>query len=183
MRSRALTSAVVPALALPAFILGHGGGHLPILQGLGITRATHAVTSTVSSATALGKTSASAKTSAAKRSAKALRYVAINCLGNPVVRPATFVLACADYNDSLTKLHWTTWSAGYATATGNQVVNDCTPNCAQGKFKSYPVRAIFWGTATVPGHSSERRYAKITLLYTGRQPTASTPSATGDLWS
>jgi hypothetical protein len=154
-----------------------GGGHLPILQGLGINPAAHTVTSTVSSVTAPGKTSAT------NRSAKTLRYVAINCLGNAVVRPGTFVLSCADGNDTLSKLHWTTWNAGFATATGNQVANDCTPNCAQGKFKSYPVRVIFWGNATVSGHSSERRYTKITLLYTGRQPTAGTPSATGDLWS
>lgn len=176
MRSRALTSAFVPALALPVLALGHGS-HLPILQDLGLTRATPVVTSAVSSVTTSGKTSTG------KQSAKALRYVAINCLGNAVVRPGTFVLACADGNDTLTKLHWTTWSAGFATATGNQVANDCTPNCAQGKFKSYPVRVIFWGNATVSGHSSEHRYTKITLLYTGHQPTAGEPSATGDLWS
>jgi hypothetical protein len=191
MISRALTSAVLPAIALPALAFGH----TPSIPGLGISRAVHLVTSAVGSVTAPALAPAStprhitSPTDTAKRRQPA-SYVAIDCQGSPVVRPQTFLLACADGGDRLNKLHWASWSPGYATATGIQAVNDCVPSCADGKVHDYPIRVILWGGASVAGHSGERRYQMITLLYTAREPQvgggkaqmAGPLSETGDLW-
>jgi hypothetical protein len=188
MRSRVLTSAVVPAVALPALAFGHGPG----LPGFGLNKAVRFVTSTVSSIATSGTAADSRRRdSHSARRHPNVHYVAINCLNKPVVRPGTFELACADGNDTLTKLHWTAWNPGYATATGTQVVNDCTPNCAQGRFDSYPIRVILWGGTTVSGHPAERRYTMVTVLYTGRLPAVGSGSSkmtgpssiSGELWS
>jgi hypothetical protein len=94
--------------------------------------------------------------------------VAINCQGQPQVRPRSFTLACADGNDYLSGLRWTSWAPGLASATGLQTVNDCVPYCAAGHFHRYPVDAVFWGSAAAgPG---SQRYTKITLLYPGARP-------------
>jgi hypothetical protein len=187
MRSRIVTSALLPAIALPGLALGHGG-HPPALPGLGITRAVHFVTSTVGSITS--PRAASTRRHQVKRHGPhtSVRYVVINCRGNALVRPSAFQLACADGDDYLSGLRWTAWSPGYASAGGTQVVNTCAPSCARGKFRGYPVRVILWGSA---GHGGVRRYTMITLLYTGREPSvgsgsakmAGPPSVTGNLWS
>lgn len=189
MRSRVLASAIMPAMALPALAFGHGG-HAPGLPGFGIERAVRLVSSAVSSLTPAHQPPAW-HSHVTTRPAAGPRYVVIDCTGNAIVRPGTFVLACADGNDSLTGLRWNAWNPGYAAGTGTQRLNNCTPNCAQGKFRDYPVRVIFWGDAKVPGHQAQHRYTMITLLYTGRQPSVGTgssrmagpPSVTGDLWN
>lgn len=56
-----------------------------------------------------------------------------NCV-TPSVEPSEIVLACGDGNALLEGLHWTSWTAGSATAVGTFVYNDCTPNCADGHF-------------------------------------------------
>jgi hypothetical protein len=96
--------------------------------------------------------------------------VVLNCQGQPRVRPGSYVLACADANDYLTRLSWRSWGPGLASATGVQKENDCVPDCASGHFRSYPVNVVFWGSAAArPG---EQRFTKVTLLYPGARPPA-----------
>ncbi len=96
------------------------------------------------------------------------RTVVINCQGRAEVEPRRFTLACADGNDYLAGLTWTSWAPGLASATGVQVENDCVPFCAAGHFHRYPVDAVFWGSAAAgPG---SQRYTKVTLLYPGARP-------------
>jgi hypothetical protein len=192
MLTRILTSAVFPAVALPALAFGHAPG----TPAFGISRAVHLVTSTVSSVTWTGggtaPRAATRHALAARRSGArdGARDVVIDCTGSPVVRPKTFLLACADGNDRLAKMDWADWDSGYAMGTGVQVLNDCSPSCARGTFRDYPVRVILWGSASVPGQRSERRYEAITLLYTGHAPQVGGGSArmagplsvTGTLW-
>lgn len=187
MISRALTSAVVPAIAFPALVFGHA----PVLPGFGIARAVHLVTSAVGSVTSPRETSAPRHIVRPVRHPQAAaKYVVIDCQGAPVARPGTFPLACADDGDQLNALHWTSWSPGYATGTGIQAMNDCVPSCADGKVRDYPVRVILWGSAGVAKHPSERRHQMITLLYTGHEPQvgggdsrmAGPLSETGNLW-
>ena len=98
------------------------------------------------------------------------RTVVINCLGRTEVRPGSFTLACADGNDYLTGLSWTSWTPRLASGYGTQVVNDCLPYCAAGHFHSYPVLVVLWGRAALRGNSGTLRYTKITLIYTGARP-------------
>jgi hypothetical protein len=117
--------------------------------------------------------------------------VVINCQHSAQVQPGNFVLACADGNDYLTGLTWTNWTSAFATATGTEMQNDCTPYCAAGKFHSYPAHVIFWRSEPVARHAGEKYFTRVTLLYPGARPPAYTngkrvpgpDSSTTSLWS
>jgi hypothetical protein len=98
------------------------------------------------------------------------RIVVLDCLGKAEVRPSSFILACADANDYLTKLSWTSWGPHLASAVGTQEENDCIPYCAAGHFHAYPVDVIFWGSTAVLGSPGTQRYATVTMLYPGKRP-------------
>jgi hypothetical protein len=57
----------------------------------------------------------------------------------PAVQPAKITITCADANFYVTGLRWSSWKATSASGAGTATVNDCTPNCAAGKFHTYPV--------------------------------------------
>jgi hypothetical protein len=109
---------------------------------------------------------ASARTISAGFYAK--HIVVLDCQGHARVRPARYTLACADGNDYLNGLAWTSWGPQLASATGTEHVNDCIPYCAAGHFHSYPVNVVLWGSkAAGPGR---QRYTEITELYPGVHP-------------
>ena len=108
---------------------------------------------------------ASAAVPRAGSAAAAPQYVVLNCLHKAQVKPEAISLACADDNDELTQLHWTSWTPQLASGYGTERANDCKPDCAQGHIHYYPVLAMLWGSATVTGHPGELRYTKATLSY------------------
>jgi hypothetical protein len=101
-----------------------------------------------------------------------VRTVVFDCPGDavPLVRPRTFILTCADANSLFDKLTWTSWTPGLASAKGLYQENDCTPNCADGHFHSYPVLVIFWGIKAVPNHPGELCYTMMTEILPGARP-------------
>lgn len=103
-------------------------------------------------------------------SAAAPQNVVLNCLGKAQVRPGTIALACADDNDGLTHLHWTSWTPQLASAYGTEWANDCQPDCGLGHIHYYPVLAMLWGSAAITGHPGERRYTTATLSYPKGRP-------------
>jgi hypothetical protein len=96
-------------------------------------------------------------------------FVVWNCENKPEVRPASLVLACADGSDRMLDMHWANWVPGSATGTGVQSVNDCTPDCAVGHFRNYPVDIKLTGSDKA-GPNEPFAYTKITLTYTGPRP-------------
>ncbi|MDA8291041.1 MAG: hypothetical protein M0Z33_05090 [Actinomycetota bacterium] len=62
----------------------------------------------------------------------------LTCAGRTVVRPAGYVLACADANTYFTSMHWTSWTRTTASASATFVANDCAPTCVGGTFVRYP---------------------------------------------
>jgi hypothetical protein len=122
--------------------------------------------------------SASATPSQGAQSARAtagaaspVRMVVFDCPGQPaVVRPGTFILACADGNAQLTKLSWTGWTSRVASAYGMLYENDCNPSCVGGHFHSYPALVILWGDAAVKNHPGEHHYTMLTQILTGPRP-------------
>jgi hypothetical protein len=88
------------------------------------------------------------------------------------VRPGSFTLTCADGNDALSHLSWSSWTASAARGTGTDVVNDCTPYCAVGKFHSYRADVTFWRSEPVPGHPGQRYFTRVTLYFPGARPPA-----------
>ena len=80
------------------------------------------------------------------------------------------ILTCADANDALTALHWASWATGQAFGTGTEKVNTCTPDCADGKFVSYPALITLWRPEPLPGHPGVRYFTRITRIYPANRP-------------
>jgi hypothetical protein len=53
-----------------------------------------------------------------------------------VVKPHSIVVTCADANEYVTGIIWSSWTATRAAGTGTVHYNDCTPNCAAGHFRT-----------------------------------------------
>ena len=81
-----------------------------------------------------------------------MRVVVLNCLGRAQVRPRKFIITCADANDYLTRLTWSTWGPRVALGRGVEWVNNCSPNCASGKFFHRNARVVFWRVRRVHHH-------------------------------
>ena len=119
--------------------------------------------------------------------------IMVNCRNKEQARPASFILTCADAGDFLTGLHWVNWGAE-AFATGTEKINNCKPNCAEGKFVSYPALVAVWRPEPLADHPGVRYFTKITRIYPGQRPPLynchgiGTPpchpvTSTFDLWS
>ena len=113
--------------------------------------------------------SGSAQAATAGPASPAARTVVFDCPGqHAMVRPKSFVLACADGNSAFDKLTWSAWGPGLASAKGTLVQNDCTPYCAAGHFHRYPALVVLWGSKAVG--SGEHAYTKLTLILPGQRP-------------
>jgi len=121
------------------------------------------------------------------------KTVVVNCLFKTQTRPSWFILTCADANDVLAHLHWVSWGSGAAFATGVEQINNCTPNCAEGKFINYPVLVNLWRPQPLPGHPGVRYFSRVTRVYTANRPplyfcngtriTCYPQTSTSGLWS
>jgi hypothetical protein len=126
----------------------------------------------------LGASASASPAARAGTSTFSEQTVVVNCLSKPQVRPGSFTLACADGDDYLTGLSWTSWTPHLASGYGTEKVNDCNPYCAAGQFHSYPVLVVFWGNTGLHGHPGTQRYTNVTLLYPGTRP----PAFNGHRW-
>ena len=107
-----------------------------------------------------------APSTAASAPAAAPRVAVYDCTNRPLVRPREFIVFC-DSSRYLTKLSWTSWNATEATGTGLDYVDNCVPNCAQGKWSHTEAIVVLWRTRPVPHHKGRSAYTKMTLLYPG----------------
>jgi hypothetical protein len=82
----------------------------------------------------------------------ATSLVDATCFAPGVAKPNSITLACADGNAVLEHLHWTDWGSSIAKASGIMDQNTCTPDCAQGVFKTYPVKVALTRTVSADGH-------------------------------
>ncbi|MEU2827559.1 hypothetical protein ABZ667_02640 [Streptomyces lavendulae] len=96
--------------------------------------------------------------------------VLVDCFEQAQVRPDDFVLACGDGNNRLVRLHWDSWGRRTATATGTDMVNECRPNCAEGRFRGYPVKVTLSEPDQWPTAPDLRRFTKIRLVYPDTAP-------------
>ncbi|MGW5849100.1 hypothetical protein ACWFQ8_14305 [Streptomyces sp. NPDC055254] len=96
--------------------------------------------------------------------------VVVDCFSEGQVRPEEYLLACGDGNNRLVDLRWDTWGAKTATATGTDMVNDCRPNCAAGRFRAYPVTVTLSSPEPWPEQPGTERYAMIRLVYSDTAP-------------
>ncbi|MCB5167713.1 hypothetical protein LG634_23135 [Streptomyces bambusae] len=96
--------------------------------------------------------------------------VVVDCAGEGRVRPSDYLLACGDGNNRLVGLRWRTWGAERATATGTDMVNDCVPYCAAGRFRGHPVRVTLSLPEAWPGHGGTQRFTTLRMEFTGSAP-------------
>ena len=96
--------------------------------------------------------------------------VVVDCSGQRQTRPSSLILTCADANDALTALHWVSWANSQAFGTGTEQVNTCKPDCADGKFVSYPALITLWHREPLPGHPGVRYFTRITRIYPSNRP-------------
>jgi len=119
--------------------------------------------------------------------------VVVDCSFKQQTRPSDFILTCADAGDVLAHLHWVSWGSTAAFATGIEQINNCTPNCAAGKFISYPVLVNLWRSEPLPGHRGTFYFTRASRVYTANRPplyfcdgtraTCYPQTATFDLWN
>ena len=121
-------------------------------------------------ASARSGTTASASSRAAGAATSQRSTVVVDCSGQRQTRPSSFILTCADANDALTALHWVSWANNQAFGTGTEKVNTCTPDCADGKFVSYPALITLWRPEPFPGHPGVRYFTRITRIYPSNRP-------------
>lgn len=83
------------------------------------------------------------------------------------VEPASIMIACADGGLRLEDLTWTSWTSTSAEGHGVLLANDCTPDCAQGTFHSFP--GAFELSHPEPS-SSGVVFSEVTATYTRTVP-------------
>jgi hypothetical protein len=96
-------------------------------------------------------------------------FVMWDCESKPLVEPAGVVLACGDGNYGLQGAHWTKWAPRDAVGAGTEYLNDCTPNCAEGRYHDYPVDVTLTGSDLV-AQNEPFAYTRLTFAYTANRP-------------
>lgn len=139
------------------------------------------LTAAVGSASAAPAASPPATRPAAAR--QTAKPVLVDCLWHAKVRPSRFILACGDGNSRLASLHWYSWGWKSARATGVNVVNDCKPYCAVGKFHRYGVYVKLDRPRPWKKHPQVQHYTRITLIYPGDRPDHFGRVVTYPLWN
>jgi hypothetical protein len=80
--------------------------------------------------------------SALPASAKERTYYP-NCQGKARYKPRTVTVFCADGGMVVKRLKWYRWRSTSARGRSRYAyVNDCTPDCADGKFHRYRARLV-----------------------------------------
>jgi hypothetical protein len=88
--------------------------------------------------------------------------VVLNCRNRAQVRPRKFIITCADANDYLVGLRWSSWGPTEAFGRGVEWVNACTPNCAHGKFSHNHVSVVFWRVRRLHGRHHLLHFTRLT---------------------
>ncbi len=133
-------------------------------------RFTRARVLVASGALAVAGTLTGTAITAAAASASSSQVVLLNyCSGRSQVRPTTFDLPGCMSNEFLTALKWASWrSIGYGS--GLFEVNNCTPNCAEGKYVKYPILTVLWRAEPRPKHAGQVYFSRLTVIFTGKVP-------------
>ncbi len=108
--------------------------------------------------------------------------VLVDCFFDAQVRPDDFILACGDGNNRLVELRWTKWGPTSAEARGVDLVNDCRPYCAVGKFHAYPVIVKLDRPEPWEKDPDEKHYTRMRLVYTDDKPEQAQQEETFKLW-
>ena len=90
------------------------------------------------------------------------------CGDKPLYKPKRVIIACGDGAFRVVKLHWSKWTRKTAVGRGTGKVNTCEPSCAEGKFKSYPVKLKAGKPTACP--TNGRQFTRLTWTFTDTKP-------------
>ncbi|MFF4142413.1 hypothetical protein ACFY0A_13625 [Streptomyces sp. NPDC001698] len=110
------------------------------------------------------------------------RPVLVDCLWKPRQRPGAFILACGDGNSVLSALRWSQWNDRSATARGYNLVNDCKPYCAAGRFHEYPVIVRLDSPAPWKKRPEVQHFTRLSLEFLAGRPEGYPQVQTYPLW-
>jgi hypothetical protein len=119
---------------------------------------------------------------AAHAATGASKPVLVQCTNRGSVKPRQFTITCADGNDFLSGLKWSSW-ASTASGKGTEWINTCNPNCAAGHFHKFGVKVYLWRVRPRPHVRGQRYYTRMTLTYVSKIPRGFHRHRTIDLWS
>lgn len=109
---------------------------------------------------------------------------AINCLQEKF-KPAKITVSCVDGTVRVSKLEWTSWSSTEAHASGVYQVDRCSPSCASGRTRSFPVKITLSRPKACPGHK-HKAFGRLSYTFGTKRPKptprhTSLPCPTGPL--
>lgn len=93
---------------------------------------------------------------------------AINCTREQF-KPGRIIISCGDGGTWLGSLKWSSWGSAKAAGAGNYGVLNCTPDCASGHAKTYPVKVTLSKPKACPGQT-HLAFKQAALTYTGSRP-------------
>ena len=78
-------------------------------------------------------------------------------------KPELIYFACADGNNGIGKIEWSTWEATGARGVGEYFANDCDPDCANGEFEFANVNVAIDKAIGVKGkvHLTDLTYESV----------------------
>jgi hypothetical protein len=90
-------------------------------------------------------------------------------VGPAVARPASVILTCADEGERAVNLHWSSWTATKATATGTVIWRACLARCADSRhWDSASAKVTLTKPEREPG--SKLLFTRLDLSVTGHTP-------------
>ncbi len=102
----------------------------------------------------------------------------LTCTGSLVVKPALYVIACADHNSFWQKVKWANWGATTAIGIGQYVQNDCVPNCAEGHFITYPATFLLSRLTATKNYGPLYMRARVSFSVNGKRRAYTVPVPT-----
>jgi hypothetical protein len=91
-------------------------------------------------------------------------------------KPSKIIIACGDGNLFVDGLSWSSWGASTAKGKGTGHQNTCSPSCAKGKFKKYPMKVKLSAPHNCAGKTE---FAELKYTWTGKKrPKGSRKSTT-----
>ena len=97
--------------------------------------------------------------------------------GAPTLEPSELMIACGDGGFYITGLRWSHWSQRDAAGTGAAHLNDCVPDCAAGRFHTYPI-AVELSRPQTCGKARVLQFTRLKWTSVGTRPRRTPRSAT-----
>ena len=76
----------------------------------------------------------------------------VNDCGTTAYKPDQLTPYCADAGAAVIKIRWATWTRSKAIGQGLYTVNNCVPDCIDGKWKTHRVAIVLSKAMKTHGH-------------------------------